>query len=122
MTTPSPPVQFRPTWLSPSSLSSSLILCVPFFDHTPFPFSSQSLNVVSLAWNLPLLSSLILLLQANDTQHFIPMICLVVQPLLEMSGDIGENYAGRDWGQEEKGTTEDEMAGWNHRFDGHKFE
>ena len=22
--------------------------------------------------------------------------------------------AGRDWGQEEKGTTEDEMAGWNH--------
>ena len=26
--------------------------------------------------------------------------------------------AGRDWGQEEKGTTEDEMAGWHHRFDG----
>ena len=30
--------------------------------------------------------------------------------------------AGRDWGQEEKGTTEDEMAGWHHRLDGHKFE
>ena len=27
--------------------------------------------------------------------------------------------AGRDWGQEEKGTTEDEMAGWHHRLDGH---
>ena len=27
--------------------------------------------------------------------------------------------AGRGWGQEEKGTTEDEMAGWHHRFDGH---
>ena len=26
--------------------------------------------------------------------------------------------AGRDWGQEEKGTTEDEMAGWHHRLDG----
>ena len=25
--------------------------------------------------------------------------------------------AGRDWGQEEKGTTEDEMAGWHHWFD-----
>ena len=25
---------------------------------------------------------------------------------------------GRDWGQEEKGTTEDEMAGWCHRLDG----
>ena len=29
--------------------------------------------------------------------------------------------AGRDWGQEEKGTTEDEMAGWHHRFDRHGF-
>ena len=26
------------------------------------------------------------------------------------------SYAGRDWGQEEKGTTEDEMVGW-HRLD-----
>ena len=26
-----------------------------------------------------------------------------------------ESDAGRDWGQEEKGTTEDEMAGWHHR-------
>ena len=29
--------------------------------------------------------------------------------------------AGRDWGQE-KGTTEDEMAGWHHRLDGGEFE
>ena len=29
---------------------------------------------------------------------------------------------GRDWGQEEKGTIEDEMAGWHHRLDGHEFE
>ena len=26
--------------------------------------------------------------------------------------------AGRDWGQEEKGMTEDEMAGWHHRLNG----
>ena len=25
------------------------------------------------------------------------------------------------WGQEEKGTTEDEMLGWHHRLDGHEF-
>ena len=32
---------------------------------------------------------------------------------------IGQDSdAGRDWGQEEKGTTEDEMAGWHHRLDG----
>ena len=30
--------------------------------------------------------------------------------------------AGRDWGQEEKGTTEDEMVGWHHQCDGHEFE
>ena len=30
--------------------------------------------------------------------------------------------AGRDWGQEEKGTTEDEMAGWHHRLNGREFE
>ena len=30
--------------------------------------------------------------------------------------------AGRDWGQEEKGMTEDEMAGWHYRLDGHEFE
>ena len=29
--------------------------------------------------------------------------------------------AGRDWGQEEKGTTEDEMAGWHHGLDAHEF-
>ena len=28
----------------------------------------------------------------------------------------------RAWGQEEKGTTEDEMAGWHHRLDGREFE
>ena len=31
-----------------------------------------------------------------------------------------DSDAGRDWGQEEKGTTEDEMAGWHHWLDGHE--
>ena len=30
--------------------------------------------------------------------------------------------AGKDWGQEEKGVTEDEMFGWHHRLNGHEFE
>ena len=30
--------------------------------------------------------------------------------------------AGKDWGQEEKETTEDEKAGWHHRLDGREFE
>ena len=28
----------------------------------------------------------------------------------------------RDWGQEEKGTTEDEIVGWHHQLNGHEFE
>ena len=36
---------------------------------------------------------------------------------------IGKDYdAGRSWGQEEKGTTEDDTAGWHHRLDGCEFE
>ena len=30
--------------------------------------------------------------------------------------------AGKDWRQEEKGTTEDELVGWHHWLDGHEFE
>ena len=33
-----------------------------------------------------------------------------------------DSDAGRDWGQEEKGMTEDEMFGWHHRFNGHEFD
>ena len=32
-----------------------------------------------------------------------------------------DSDAGRDWGQEEKVMTEDEMAGWHHQLDGHGF-
>ena len=36
---------------------------------------------------------------------------------------IGKDHdAGKDWRQEEKGTTEDEMVGWHHQLDGHEFE
>ena len=33
-----------------------------------------------------------------------------------------DSDAGRDWGQEEKGTTEDEMAGWHYQLDGRESE
>ena len=43
----------------------------------------------------------------------------VLWPLHAKSWLIGKDSdAGRDWGQEEKGTTEDEMAGWHHWLDG----
>ena len=42
--------------------------------------------------------------------------------LMQRVDSLEKTHAGRDWGQEEKGTTEDEMAGWHHRLDGHEFE
>ena len=47
----------------------------------------------------------------------------VLWPPHEKSWCIGKDSdAGRDWGQEEKGKTEDEMAGWHHWLDGRESE
>ena len=42
--------------------------------------------------------------------------------LMRRVDSLEKTDAGRDWGQEEKGTTEDEMARWHHRLDGREFE
>ena len=42
--------------------------------------------------------------------------------LMQRVDSLEKTHAGRDWGQEEKGTTEDEMAGWHHGLDGREFE
>ena len=48
---------------------------------------------------------------------------LILWPPDAKSWLIGKDPdAGRGWGQEEKGMTEDEMAGWHHQLDGHEFE
>ena len=41
--------------------------------------------------------------------------------LMRRVDSLEESDAQRDWGQEEKGTTEDEMVGWHHRLSGHGF-
>ena len=46
------------------------------------------------------------------------MLKLKVQYFGHLTGKASD--AGRDWGQE-KGMTEDEMAGWHHQLDGHEF-
>ena len=42
--------------------------------------------------------------------------------LMQRVDSLEKTLTGRDWGQEEKGTTEDEMAGWHHGLDGREFE
>ena len=55
----------------------------------------------------------------NDAKAKTP----VLRPPHVKSWLIGKDSdAGRDWGQEEKGTTEDEMGGWHHRLDGRESE
>ena len=47
----------------------------------------------------------------------------ILWPLYAKSWLLGKDSdAGRDWGQEEKGMTEDEMAGWHHQLDEREFE
>ena len=53
------------------------------------------------------------------------MLKLKLQPfnhLMRRVGSLEKTDAGRDWGQEEKGMTEDEMAGWHYRLDRHESE
>ena len=55
----------------------------------------------------------------NDAKAETP----ILWPLHAKSCLIGKDSdTGRDWGQEEKGMTEDEMAGWHHQLDVHEFE
>ena len=41
--------------------------------------------------------------------------------LIRRVDSLEKTDARRDWGQEEKGMTEDEMAGWHHQLDGREF-
>ena len=59
------------------------------------------------------------LLGRTDVEAETPILC----PPHVKSWHIRKvSDAGRDWGKEEKGMTEDEMAVWHHRLDGHEFE
>ena len=42
--------------------------------------------------------------------------------LMRRVASLEKTDAGRDWGQEEKGMKEDEMAEWHHQLDGREFE
>ena len=54
----------------------------------------------------------------TDVEDETPILC----PPDAKSWLIGKDPdAGKDWGQEEKGTAEDEMVGWHHLFNGHEF-
>ena len=79
------------------------------------------LNRLGVRMALPLLPASVLLWMSAQFLHKAetPVLC----PPHAKSWLIGKDSdAGRDWGQEEKGMTEDEMARWHHRLDGCEFE
>ena len=60
-----------------------------------------------------------ILIERTDAEAEAP----ILWPPDVKSWPIGKDPdAGKDWRQEEKGATEDEMVGWHHRLDGHEFE
>ena len=66
------------------------------------------------------------ILKEINPEHFLEGVMLKLKlqyvGYLMQTADSGKDPdAGKDWGQEEKGTTEDETAGWHHRLDGHEF-
>ena len=72
-------------------------------------------------WNGDIHSCLIYLMKVYDRRNNFYIAYLRIPHV--KSWLIGKDSdARRDWGQEEKGTTEDEMAGWHHWLDGREFE
>ena len=55
----------------------------------------------------------------NDAEAEVPILC---PPDVKSQLTRKDPDAGRDWGQEEKGMTEDEMVGWYYQLNGHEFE
>ena len=105
------------TWILPSK-------------HYPFPFLPEFPPIIS-----PTISGILIF---PSLQRFFPIfiskewnnIHLIFRFCLELKWPpdaknwlLGKDPdAGKDWRQEEKGTTEDEMVGWHHRRDRHEFE
>ena len=72
-----------------------------------------------LNWTESIWTALKILFGRNDAKAETP----VLWPPHAKSWLIGKDSdAARDWGQDEKGTTEDEMAGWRHWLNGREFE
>ena len=77
------------------------------------PLDSKEIKPVNLKWNQPWI-----LIGRTDAKAE----DLILWPPDVKSWLIGKDLdAWKDWGQEEKGTTEDEMVGWHHQLDGHGF-
>ena len=95
---------------------------------TPWTAARQASLSITNSWRLEV-SKLQPMDQIQHTTYFYKWSFIGTQPhsfvyILSMTAfiDSEDPDVGKDWGQEEKGTTEEEMAGWHHRLSGHEFE
>ena len=78
------------------------------------PLDSKEIKLVNTKGNLPWI-----FIRRTDAEDEAP----IFWPPDAKSQLIGKDSdAGEDWGQEEKGVTEDEMLGWHHQLNKHEFE
>jgi len=78
------------------------------------PWTLKKIKPVDSKGNLPWI-----FIGQTDAEDEAP----ILRPPYTKSQFIGKDPdAGKDWGQKEKGATEDEMVGWYHRLNGHEFE
>ena len=77
------------------------------------PLESKEIQPVNLTGNQPWI-----LIGRADAEAELP----ILWPPDAKTWLTGKIHAGKNWGQEEKGATEDEMVGWLHWEKGHEFE
>ena len=68
-----------------------------------------------------------LILKEISPEYSLEGLMLKLKPqyfghLMQRADSWKDSDVGKDWRQEEKGSTEDEMVGWHHRLNGHEFE
>ena len=102
-------------WILVGKVMSLLLFLVFFFLITILVGMKQYLIVVLIYTSLMTIPgcSLERLMLRLKLQYF--------GHLMRRVDSLKKTDAGRDWGQEEKGMTEDEMAGWHHQLDVHEF-
>ena len=91
-----------------------ILYCLSHFNGSPFPSKSEVKS-----WREGKINRIRTYQSKHSQASFLGTHTTVLWPPHVKSWLIGKDpNAGRDWGQEEKRTTEDEMAGWHHWLDG----